>query len=312
MALCVGGAATSLAQQPASQQEAAQKPAQEAGAEAGNGVIVIQPLFEYPTPPDSMLNLNDRANYIVENFWTPMDFKSKTTVDQNALNHALEVYTTAMRFADEAKVDESVKNLISNISKRPALSLQFAKGAEEVLYSQRATIWNDQLLLIFLDNVLHNKQIKKDRKLRYQELRNKISNTLQGSVPPEFDYKTPDGKTAHYSPNGVITVIEFGDPDCMDCRMAKLRMDTDVTFSTLVDKGKVNVLFIDTTADEGWQEKLKEYPSAWHVGAAEDVDEIYDLRNSPTLYVIDREGKVAAKHIDVDTAMQIAGAAAQQ
>jgi hypothetical protein len=290
----------------------AQQPAQDASADATNGMIVIEPLFEYPTPPDTMINLNARANYIVENFWKPMDFKSKSTVDQNALNHAFEVYTTAMRFADEAKVEESVKKLIANISKSQAMSLQFAKGAEEALYSDRATIWNDRLFLIFLDNVLNNKHIKKERKLRYQDLRNKISNTLQGTVPPEFDYKTPEGKTAHYSPNGVITVIEFGDPDCMDCRMAKLRMDTDVTFSTLVDKGKVNVLFIDTTADEGWQDKLKTYPSTWHVGASEDVDEIYDIRHSPTIYVIDREGNVAAKHIDVDTAMQIAGAAAQQ
>lgn len=277
-----------------------------------DNVLVIEPLFEYPTPPDTMANLTARSNYIVDNFWTPMDFKSKSTVDQNALNHAFEVYTTAMRFADEANVEASVKNLISKIEKNPALSLQFAKGAEESLYSERATVWNDRIFLIFLDNVINNKQIKKERKLRHQGLRKIISNTLQGTVPPEFDYTTPDGKVAHYSPNGIITVIEFGDPDCMDCRMAKLRMDTDVTFSTLVEKGKVNVLFIDTMAEEGWQDKLKDYPSAWHTGSSEDIDDIYDIRQFPTIYVIDREGKVAAKHVDVNTAMQIAGTAAQQ
>lgn len=277
-----------------------------------DNMVVIESLFEYPAPPDTMTNLTARANYIVDNFWTPMDFKSKSTVDQNALNHAFGVYTTAMRFADESNVKASVDNLISKIEKNPALTLQFAKGAEESLYSERATVWNDRIFLIFLDNVLHNKQLKKERKLRYQELRDKLSNTLQGTVPPEFDYTTPDGKVAHYSPNGIITVIEFGDPDCMDCRMAKLRMDTDVTFSTLVDKGKVNVLFIDAMAEEGWQDKLKEYPQKWHTGAAEDIDEIYDIRQYPTIYVIDREGKVAAKHVDVNTAMQIAGAASQQ
>ena len=66
--------------------------------------------------------------------------------------------------------------LIANISKSQAMSLQFAKGAEEALYSDRASIWNDRLFLIFLDNVLNNKHIKKERKLRYQDLRNKISN----------------------------------------------------------------------------------------------------------------------------------------
>lgn len=277
-----------------------------------NDIIVVEPLFEYPLPPDTMSNLQARADYLVDNFWTPMDFKNKSTVDQNALNDAFVAYTTAMRFADGAKVETSVDKLISKIEKNPALSLQFAKAAEESLYGDRATVWNDRIYLSFIDNVLRNKQIKTERKLRYQRLRTILNNTLQGTVPPQFDYETADGRTAHYSPNGVITVIEFGDPDCDDCRMAKLRMDTDVTFSTLVDKGKVNVLFINVNPEDGWQEELKDYPSNWHVGAREDIDEIYDIRQSPAIYVIDREGKVAAKLVSVETAMQIAAAAAEQ
>lgn len=280
--------------------------------ETDKGLIVIEPLFDYPLPPDTMSNLTARADYLVDNFWTPMDFKNKSTVDQNALNDAFTAYTTAMRFANEAKTAASVNSLISKIEKNPALTLQFAKAAEESLYGDRATVWNDRIYLMFIDNVLRNKQIKKERKLRYQQLHTILSNTLQGTVPPQFDYKTTDGRTAHYSPNGVITVIEFGDPDCYDCRMAKLRMDTDVTFSTLVDKGKVNVLFINVNPEEDWQDKLKDYPANWHVGACEDIDEIYDIRQSPTIYVIDREGKVAAKHVSVEAAMQIAGAAAEQ
>lgn len=285
---------------------------QQAETEQTDNIIVIDALFDYPQPPDTMSNFTDRANYLVDNFWNPMDFKSKSSVDQNALNDAFVVYTTAMRFADEDKVEASVKNLISKIEKNTVLTLQFAKAAEETLYGERATVWNDNIYLEFINNVLSNKQIKKERKLRYKHLHDILSNTLRGTVPPEFDYRTPDGRTAHYSPNGVITVIEFGDPDCLDCRMAKLRMDTDVTFSTLVDKGKVNVLFINVNPEEGWEEKLKDYPGTWHVGAAEDIDEIYDLRQSPSIYVIDREGRVAAKHVTVETAMQIAGAAAEQ
>lgn len=277
-----------------------------------DGVIVVEPLFQYPVPPDTMTNLLDRANFLVDNFWTPMDFKSGAAVDQNALNDAFNVYVTSMRFAGEKNIDASLQRLMKNIEKSPALSLQFAKAAEETLYGTRASVWNDGLFLKFVDNVLVNKKIKKERKLRYELLKRQIANTLQGTVPPPFDYETPAGKKARYEPNGIITVLEFGDPDCSDCRMAKLKMDTDVSFSSLVEKGKVNVLFINVSPEEGWQDKLKDYPPAWHVGAAEDIDEIYDLRASPTLYVIDREGRVAAKHVDVQTAMRIATSAASQ
>ncbi|MDE5646061.1 MAG: DUF5106 domain-containing protein [Muribaculaceae bacterium] len=274
--------------------------------------IVIEPLFEYPTAPESMDGLQERSEYLLEHFWDKMDFKNKSTVDQNALNDAFSVYSAPMRFADAAKVDVSVQKLLSSISKNPALSLQFAKAAEEALYGPRAYYWNDEIFLRFIDNVLSNKSIKKERKLRYQRIKTQLSNTLQGSVPPEFDYITPGGKTAHYHPNGVITVIEFGDPDCDDCRHAKLRMDTDIRFSTLVDKGKVNVLFIYADPEEGWEEKLKDYPSKWHVGASEEVADLYDIRDTPSIYVIDKEGRVAAKNTDVNTAIAIASAAAEQ
>ncbi len=274
--------------------------------------IVIEPLFEYPSAPESMDGLQERSEYLIEHFWDSMDFKNKSTVDQNALNDAFSIYSAPMRFADAAKVDASVDRLISSISKNPALSLQFAKAAEEALYGPRAYYWNDEIFIRFIDNVLSNKSIKKERKLRYERIKTQLSNTLQGSVPPEFDYVTPAGKTAHYHPNGVITVIEFGDPDCDDCRHAKLKMDTDIRFSTLVDKGKVNVLFIYADPEEGWEEKLSGYPQKWHVGASDEVADLYDLRDTPSIYVIDKEGHVAAKNIDVETAMTIASAAAEQ
>ncbi len=56
---------------------------------------------------------------------------------------------------------------------------------------------------------------------------------MTGGKPAEFDYTLPSGTTAHYRPDGVLTVIEFGDPDCDDCRFAKLKMETDVEFSEL-------------------------------------------------------------------------------
>ena len=274
--------------------------------------IVIEPLFEYVSAPDDMDGLQERSDYLMEHFWDPMNFKDKTSVDQNALNDAFKTYVAPMRFADATKVDASIAKLLSQISKNPVLSLQFAKAAEEALYGPRANYWHDGIFLRFIDIVMHNKGVKKERKLRYERLRTQLNNTLKGSVPPGFDYTTPDGKTAHYHPNGVITVIEFGDPDCDDCRMSKLKMETDVRFSSNVDKGKVNVLFIYADPEDGWEDKLKDYPSKWHVGASETVTDIYDLRETPSIYVIDREGKIAAKLVDVRTAMQIASAAAEQ
>lgn len=279
---------------------------------SGFDTIVIAPLFEYPTAPDEMQGLQERSDYLMDHFWDAMDFKNKKSVDQNALNDAFATYTAPMRFADASNVETSVNKLISDISKNPVLTLQFAKAAEEALYGPRADFWHDDIFLKFVDNVLKNKNIKNERKARYERIRRQLTNSKQGSIPPEFDYITPEGKTSHYHPNGVITVIQFSNPDCVDCRYSKLKMETNVAFSSLVEKGKINVLFVDTEMEQGWQDKLKDVPSNWHTGASKEAAELFDLRITPAIYVIDREGKIAVKNINIDTAMQIASAAAQQ
>lgn len=273
--------------------------------------IVIKPLFEYPVAPDNIESLEGKSNYLMEHFWDGMDFAQSGSVDQNALNDAFGVYVAPMRWSEPEVAEASVTKLISRISKNPILSIQFAKAAEEALYGPRASFWNDVIFIKFLDNVISCKGVKKERKLRYEQLRAQLTNTLRGSMPPEFDYTRVDGSIAHYHPNGVITIIEFGNPDCDDCRMAKLKLDTNVRLSQLVDKGKVNVVFINVDPDEGWQEKLKDYPSKWHVGASDTVGEIYDLRATPSIYVMDSAGHVAAKNVPVTTAIDIAVAAAQ-
>ena len=54
--------------------------------------MIIDPLFDYPSPPEDMQNLHDRSNYVMDPFWDPLNVKTKSAVDQNALNHAFETY----------------------------------------------------------------------------------------------------------------------------------------------------------------------------------------------------------------------------
>lgn len=267
--------------------------------------IVIEPLFEYPSAPDSIVQLNERSNFLMRHFWDRLDFKQKKTVDQNALNDAFSVYVAAMRFADADEADGSVTNLLEKTAKNPALAIQFTRAAEEALYGPRAEVWSDGIYLRFTEALLKNKKVSDDRKLRFRRHATLLRNSMQGAVPPEFDYETPAGSVAHYSPNGVVTLIEFGDPDCDECRMAKLKLETNVSFNNLLDRGLVNVLFIIPDAAEGWNTLVADYSPKWHVGASDTVADLFDMRAVPSIYVIDREGKVAAKNVTVEQAMQI-------
>lgn len=269
-------------------------------------IIEIEPLFEYPVAPEEIVSLTDKSNWLMQHFWDKMDFKKKDAVNQSALNDAFRVFTLPMQWADKVEVDKDVDNMLSQISKNPTLLLQFTKAAEESLYGQRAKIWIDEVYIKFVETFLKNKKISDARKIRYKRQLTQLKNSMIGEIPPSFDFTTPTGNPGKFQPIGVFTIIEFGDPDCDDCRHAKLKMETDMKFTSLVDRGLVNVLFIVPDPLEGWQTTLGEYPSNWVVGGSDNVSEILDIRATPSFYVIGKDGKIVAKNITVDQAKALA------
>lgn len=269
-------------------------------------VIEVDPIFEYPIAPEEIPTLTDKSNWIMQHFWDNMDFKNKEALNQAAVNDAVRTYCMPMQFADKVEVDKGVDKLIAQLTKNPTLLVQFTKGFEEALYSNRAILWIDEVYMKVLDAFLKNKKLSAARKARYQRQLKQLQNTKTGEVAPTFKFTTPTGNPGTYEPIGVFTIIEFGNPDCDDCRHAKLRMETDVAFSSLVDKGLVNILFITPDPEDGWQSKMTGFPTNWVIGASDTVADELDIRITPSFFVVGKDGKLMAKNISVEQAMNIA------
>lgn len=272
-------------------------------AEFDQGILYIDPLFEYPSAPESIEQFNEKCNWLVENFWKPMDVNPKATVDQTKLSDAFKVYATACQYADKARTVQSVEKLFKSIQKNPSLLFQMTKAAEETIYGPRAEVWIDELYVEILRNALSQKKFPAQRRARYEQQLKQLENSLLGGSPGTFNFVRPNGSPASYFPMSTPTLIFFGDPDCDDCRLAKLRLQSNVAFNKAITDGKVNVLYIIPDADEGWEKEVSDYPQTWAVGASDSVSEVMDIREIPDVYVIDGEGKIVAKHINLTDAM---------
>lgn len=268
------------------------------------GVTYVEPLFEYPIAPEELSDFTAKCDWLAENFWNPLDVKNQNAVDQVKLNHAFQVYATTAQYAAKDKVNAALDKLLKNIQKNPTLLVQFTKAAEETIYGPRAEVWIDELYVKILKSALASKKFPKTRRARYESQLKQLENTLVGGIPAMFEFKRADGDDARYFPMSTPTIIIFGDPGCEDCRMACLRLETNVAFNKAVNDGKLNVLYIIPDADEGWEKEVTGYPKTWAVGASDTVAEIYDLRDIPDIYLIGADGKIIAKHIGVMTAIQ--------
>lgn len=267
---------------------------------------VVYQLFEYPVAPEDLPDLTSKSDWLMKNFWNGMDLKKRNSVDQSALNHAFEVYSAAMPWASRDAVIEGSKKLLKQIEKNPVLLLQFTKAAEESLYGPRSNFWIDEVYTLYLKSLVANKKIEPARKMRFQDQLNRLTASAVGSFAPVFDYENREGTQMKYFPMTTFTILEFGDPDCDDCRMARLELVSSVGLSKLIEQGKVNIMFIIPNAEDDWKTKVENYPAQWTVGASDNADDSYDLRVTPAIYVIDGTGKIIEKNIPMTQAIKTA------
>lgn len=275
------------------------------GENGQQGMTVVSALFEYPMAPEELQTLEEKSEWLMEHFWDALNFKNKHAVDQAALNHAFNTYIIPMQWASKESVEVSTDNLLKKLSKNPTLLLQFTKAAEDNLYDPtRSKMLIDEVYVKYLAAITANKKIDKVRKIRYADQLRKLQATMPGHKAPEFSFTDTQGQPQTYHPMSTFTIIEFGDPTCTDCRMAKLKMDVNRDLEKLVEQGKVNILFILPDTPEGWQEEMKGYPRRWSCGASDTVDDIYDIRLTPTIYTIGGDGNILSKNITVERAIQ--------
>ena len=263
-------------------------------------VMYVAPLFEYIMAPDNLPDIVSRSNYIMENFWKPFDF-TQNAVSQVALDHAFKVFITPLRWADPEVAEKSIKTLLRNIESNPAMLVQFMKAAEQNLYGDNAEMWVDGAYLKFLNAFLNSKKVPQSRKPRYEVQRTTIMNSLQGQKMPLFQYTDPEGKVQKLSFNTPLTLLEFGDPMCSDCLMMKVKLQSP-EIKKLITDGVLRVLFIIPDADvvDNWQRSLYTLPLEWKAGVGSELDMVYDIRVTPSVYLLDDRGVIIEKFLNPD------------
>lgn len=266
--------------------------------------ITLSALFEYPTVPEDIEDWTERNNWLIENFWKDFDFKQKS-VGQIQLDHAFKTWTVPMRFANKNVVLKTTDKLLSKLSKNPTLLYQFTKSAEETLYSSKSEIWIDEVYVKFLQTIVKNKKIDEIRKVRYKDQLTKLNNSLMGNTIPDFCYINRNGEYVDFKPIAQYSIIEFGHPDCTDCQISKIHLESDVILDRLLNEGKVEIFYIISDLDnEDWQNMVADYPKNWNVGASEDAEDIFDIRLSPTFYIVDYQKKIILKNAPVKEVIQ--------
>lgn len=274
---------------------------------AVGSMITVSPLFTYPVAPEELPDLGSKSEYLLKCFWDSLDFSRQSTVDQNALNDAFQVYAATLPYASRNVAFSSINSLIKKLKGNPVLLLQFTKAAEESLYGPRASIWSDEAYLPFLRAIAANKKIPEPRKARYGRQLSVLEKNAVGERIPQVRLTLRDGRRVDYKPERRYTLIRFGAPDCPDCRFVNTKLSMASDLQELVEAGVLDILLITADARPEEQETLLEqfkgYPREWIPAICYGGNEIFDIRALPSFYLLGPKGEIIGKNLEVSDAI---------
>lgn len=257
--------------------------------------------FPMPSIPEKFDSPVDRADYIVTHFWDRV--KLNTAIkNRDGFNDAFSKYVMQMPMASAAAAQNSVSALIKAFEKDPKGMLMLAETAERYLYSPESIIVSDELYLPFAQAVVKAKKLSSAEKARFARQVDILAGTKVGGEICDFSFVTTDGKNHKLSDyKGKYIVVFVNDPDCDECRLARVRLSTETAINSFIDKGQLVFISIypDEPTDE-WRKQVSSYNKRWVVASSENVDDVLDLRSTPSIYYINPKMKILSKTIAVD------------
>lgn len=266
----------------------------------------IELLVTMPQPPASITRLDERCNYIVENYWKTFNPKASFS----SLKRLDDTFGQFLQFTPYATADTvhlAIERLLDSVGKaKPENLVTLASIAERWCQSDTAQYFSEELYFPFVQAVSTNKKAKGDLRPRFEAHYRQLLDSRLNCNAPAIDIKHADGTvTPLRDIKATQTLVIFYDPACTDCRLAKARLSADFTLNALIRQGELAVVAIypGKANDPEWADAVASMPENWICGAAPDAEDHFTMRFEPEIYYLDGDHIIRAKDVSVDNVL---------
>ena len=235
-----------------------------------------------------------RVNYALGVYWDSLDFTDHSlSLDTAFMEQSFSNFAALMQYVPVSSVP--MENLVRNASADTLATIFVWEIADKYLNEPNSPMRDAEKYRIFL-HALAESPVVTDAyrdKLRYQMAIAELNRP--GTVANDFSYVTRDGKRKSLlsSAKGKLTMVIFYDSDCDNCK----HILGDLVNITFPDG--VKVIAVDVADNkEIWIERSGSLPADWEVGfAIDDLNDerLYHLPALPTVYLLDKDGRVLLK-----------------
>lgn len=259
-------------------------------------------LFPYPQAPDTISSFQERANYVVIRFWDRFDV-SKPIQDEVAFDKAFQDYLNFFPHAHRTVVVSSIKGLMNRAQSNKGNFMLIGRVAEKNLYSPQAVFASDEAYLPFAEAMLESSLLKKKEKEYYKKQIKRINQNAIGAVCPELNVVGLDGDKQRLSEllGDKTTLLFFNDDETGNSMMSRLRLSTNVTLNSMISAGELKIVcIVPKKYSRELVDTVKTWADNWTIVTTESATEVFDLRISPSIFILNSEKKIESKNVPVE------------
>ena len=289
----------------------------QAGVTVSSSLAQSTRQFQSVTVPTQLQTPTERSEWLALHYWDQFDFTDTTDIRGTLFfEQALSDYLYILRHASPERQAEGLKALLrkaetgyrpnsTNASPQPNLQKAFLNRLDELLEEYLAFSYSpmqdNEMYIAVLEYITQSVAWSEEEKIRPSILLELCLKNRKGTPATDFDYVLADGTQSHlYALSSPYVILFFYDPECVHCRQEIDQMQHSIVLNEALEKHRLQLLTIypyaDTTA---WRTGLADLPSKWinsyNPESAILSDELYELKITPALYLLDSQKKVLVR-----------------
>lgn len=262
------------------------------------------PVFQMTEIPSILTNPEERAEYLVKNYWSKFNFSDTTIfIYPDVLEQAFVDYIDILPHTRTEVAAASLKKTMEKAGVEKKMFTHFFELYEKYLYDPNSPMRNEEFFIPVLEAVISSPVLDDTNKIRPKNLLQLALKNRPGTAAHDFIFTLENGqKQSLYQQNAEYILIYFYNPGCPACEETSGKMKKSPLISKLTSSKRLKIIAVYPDEDlTEWKKHLNSIPTGagWVNGYDQDVyiknEEVYDLKAIPTLYLLNKNKQVILK-----------------
>lgn len=267
-----------------------------------------RPAYKPPAIPATLTDISQRFDYLAMHYWDNFPMSDTSYIDcSEVTEQALADYLCFLDEVSPRAAEQGLQTLLGKaLTGNKQMYYHFSALLERYLYEPGSPVHNEERYIGVLRNIATLPGLSEADKYRPAWQLTMALKNRPGEKAAGFGYRLRDGRKGHLRDfRAAYTLLLFFNPDCPSCKEVAGQLQRFAPLTQALAVCRLRVLAIYAGQDTQLWEKYKdELPAEWHVGYNSPRDilskELYDLRTTPTLYLLDTNKRVILKNTSVE------------